>query len=198
LSLKQNINMVKEELNSEEKFFEKAVMTEKFVKKYKNLMIGIVVLIVIVVISNIVYNSNKQSTIKEANEVLAKLNLDTNNENLKINLEQLSPALFDVWSYSQAVALNDVDKLKSLSSSKTIFISDLASYEVASRSKDNEKLLDYSMKQDAIYKDLALVQSAILYLDKNEIKKAHAELRKVSQNSSLKTVALALSHFGLK
>ncbi len=198
MSLKQNINMVKEELNSEEKFFEKAVMTEKFVKKYKNLMIGIVVLIVIVVISNIVYNSNKQSTIKEANEVLAKLNLDTNNENLKINLEQLSPALFDVWSYSQAVALNDVDKLKSLSSSKTIFISDLASYEVASRSKDNEKLLDYSMKQDAIYKDLALVQSAILYLDKNEIKKAHAELRKVSQNSSLKTVALALSHFGLK
>jgi hypothetical protein len=38
LSLKENINMVREELNSEEKFFEKAVITEKFVKKYKNLL----------------------------------------------------------------------------------------------------------------------------------------------------------------
>jgi len=35
LSLKQDIEMVKEELNSEEKFFEKAVLTERFVKKYK-------------------------------------------------------------------------------------------------------------------------------------------------------------------
>jgi len=45
LSLKNNIEMVKEELNSEEKFFEKAVITEKFVKKYKNLLIGSVIAI---------------------------------------------------------------------------------------------------------------------------------------------------------
>jgi len=198
LSLKENINMVKEELNSEEKFFEKAVMTEKFVKKYKNLMIGIVVLVIIVVISNIVYNSNKQSTIKEANEVLTKLSLDPNNESLKIKLEQLSPNLHDVWLYSQAVVTNDIEKLKSLSASKAIIVSDLVKYEVASRTNNNEKLLDYSMKQDAIYKDLAIVQNAILYLDKNEIDKAHAELRKVSQNSPLNQIALALLHFGLK
>ncbi len=198
MSLKKNISMIKEELNSEEKFFEKAVITEKFVKKYKNMMIGAVVLIIIVVVSNIVYDSNKQSTIKEANEVLTKLSVDTNDENLKIKLEQLSPNLHDVWLYSQAIALNDVEKLKSLGSSKAILISDLANYEAASRSKNNDKLLDYSMNQDAIYKDLAFVQNAILYLDKNEIQKAHNELRKVSQSSSLKSVVLALLHFGVK
>lgn len=198
MSLKQNINMVKEELNSEEKFFEKAVITEKFVKKYKNLMIGSIVLIVIFVVSNVIYDSNKQSTIKEANAVLAKLSIDTNNESLKTSLKQLSPNLYDVWLYSQAVVSNDIDKLKSLSTSKTILVSDLANYEVASRTNNSDKLLDYSMKQDAIYKDLALVQNAILYLDKNEVNKAHAELKKVSQNSSLKSVVLALLHFGVK
>ena len=35
MSLKEELEMVKEELSSEEKFFEKAVITEKFVKKYK-------------------------------------------------------------------------------------------------------------------------------------------------------------------
>ena len=35
LSLKTDIEMVKDELTSEEKFFEKAVVTEKFIKKYK-------------------------------------------------------------------------------------------------------------------------------------------------------------------
>ncbi len=198
MSLKQNINMVKEELNSEEKFFEKAVITEKFVKKYKNLMIGSIVLIVLFVVSNVIYDSNKQSTIKEANAVLAKLSIDTNNESLKTSLKQLSPNLYDVWLYSQAVTLNDIDKLKSLSTSKTILVNDLANYEVASRTNNSDKLLDYSMKQDAIYKDLALVQNAILYLDKNEVNKAHAELKKVSQNSSLKSVVLALLHFGVK
>lgn len=197
MSLKENIKMVKEELNSEEKFFEKAVITERFVNKYKNLMIGIVVLIVIVVVSSIVYDLNKKSTIKEANEVLVKLNSEINNEALKTSLEQLSPALFDVWTYSQAVASNDIDKLKTLSDSDTIVVSDLVNYEVASRTNDIDKLFDYSMNRDAIYKDLALVQNAILYLDKNEIKKAHTELKKVSQNSSLKGVVLALLHFGV-
>ena len=198
MSLKENISMVKEELNSEEKFFEKAVITEKFVKKYKNLMIGAVVSIVIIVVANIVYESNKQTTIKQANETLAKLSVDVNNEKAKTNLKQLSPALFDVWLYSQAIALNDIEGLKSLTSSKTIFISDLAAYEIASQTKDSDKLLDYSMGQNAVYKDLALVQNAILFLDKNEIEKAHNELRKVSQSSSLKSVVLALLHFGVK
>ena len=61
LSLKENIDMVKQELNSEEKFFEKAVITEKFVKKYKNMMIASVVAIVVLVAANIGYEANEAS-----------------------------------------------------------------------------------------------------------------------------------------
>ena len=52
LSLQQELQMVKEELTSEEKFFEKAVVTEKFVKKYRKPLIGVVVAIVLIVVGD--------------------------------------------------------------------------------------------------------------------------------------------------
>ena len=190
--------MVKEELNSEEKFFEKAVITEKFVKKYKNLMIGGVAFIIIAVGANIVYDANKSATVEEANEVLSALVENPNDANSKTMLKSLSPELYDVWSYSQALVNKDTQALKKLSSSKTTLISDLATYELASSSADTAALSSYSMKQNVIYKDLALVQNAILLLNKKDIEKAHQELKKVSQNSSLNKVVSALLHYGVK
>ena len=198
MSLKENIEMVKDELNSEEKFFEKAVITEKFVKKYKNLLIGGVIAIVIAVAVNLVYDSNKEASVIEANETLAVLAKDVKNEDAKLKLKALSKDLYNVWIYSQAIATNDNKLLESLSASKTTLISDLASYELASNTSDSTKLSDYSMKQNAIYKDLAIVQKAILLLNKKEIDSAHQELKKVSQNSSLNKVVLALLHYGVK
>lgn len=198
MSLKENIDMVKDELNSEEKFFEKAVITEKFVKKYKNVMIAAVVAVVLLVAGNIIYTANKSANIEEANMALASLNKDPNDVNSKAKLESLSKELYDVWTYSQALANQDMKALKELTDSKNTVVSDLATYELASSSADQDALSKYSMKQNAIYKDLALVQNAILYINKNEIDKAHQELRKVPQNSSLNKVVLALLHYGVK
>jgi len=198
LSLKENIDLVKEELNSEEKFFEKAVITEKFVNKYKNAIIGGVVAVVIAVGANIAYEANKSATLEEANEVLATLLSDPKNVQAKSALESLSPQLHDVWNFSQAIALNDTASLERLKSSKTPIIGDLSSYELASKNADAKGLIDYSMNQKAVYKDLAIVQSAILLLDKNEIEKAHLELKKISQSSGLNKVVSALLHYGVK
>ena len=198
MSLKENISMVKEELNSEEKFFEKAVITEKFVKKYKNLMITTVVAIIIVIVANVVMDSNKTAAVEQANQTLATLEANPSDENAATSMKTLSPKLFDVWSYSQAVVNKDIEAMKKLQNSKAMLVSDLASYEVASQSGDSSKLNEYSMKQGAIYKDLAVVQSAIILLNKNEIDKAHNELKKVSQDSSLSKIVLALLHYGVK
>ncbi len=198
MSLKENMSMVKEELNSEEKFFEKAVITEKFVKKYKNLMIGLVVAIVIVVVSNVVLKANKIAKIKEANQLLTTLKATPDDKNAITQLSNLSPNLYDVWSFSQAIVHKDIEALKKLQSSKADLIGDLASYEVASQSGNIDKLNDYSMRQGAIYKDLALVQSAIIFLDKKELDKAHQKLKQVSATSPLSKIVLALSHYGVK
>jgi len=187
--------MVKEELNSEEKFFEKAVVTERFVKKYKNLMIASVVAVIVLVGGNMAYESNENAKIVAANNLLNQLQKDPSNSVKASELNSLSPALFDVWMFSQATVNNDTDRMKKLQNSKALIVSDLAKYELA---KDVNSLDEYSSSQSAIFRDLALVQSAILLLNENKIDEAHNQLVKVSKESSLSKIASALLHYGIK
>lgn len=198
MSIKNNIEMVREELNSEEKFFEKAVITEKFIKKYKNLMIGAVVLLVVLVGANIAYSINKQSQITAANIALLTLSKDATNSEALLTLKSISPELYDVWIYSNAVAKKDMIMIKELTNSSAIMISDLAKYELAQDAKDAASLDAYASKQDAVYRDLALVQSAIILMSNSEIQKAHEKLSKISSQSSLNKIANALLHYGVK
>ncbi|MGB3961543.1 MAG: hypothetical protein WBK95_04855 [Sulfurimonas sp.] len=198
MSLRNDIDMVKEELSSEEKFFEKAVVTERFVKKYKNVIIGSVVAIVVVVTANIAYDMNKASQIKAANETLALLMNDSNDTLNAARLATLSPALYDVWSYSKAVADKDLKSLEELQNSKTLIVGDLAKYEIAQSSKDLTKLDAYASKQNAVYADLAIIQSAVLLMSEGKSDVAHQKLATISEESSLHKVAKALLHYGVK
>lgn len=195
LSLKNNIDMVREELNSEEKFFEKAVITERFIKKYKNVMIGSLIAIVFVALANITYDLNKQSNITVANRALNELSVNAANTKALSDLKSSSPNLYDVWTFSQAIANKDVAKLKELTSSKAFLVSDLAAYELAN---DEKSLNDYALKQNAVYRDLASVESAILLIQASKIEDAHEKLLKISENSSLYKIAQALLHYGIK
>ena len=190
--------MVKEELNSEEKFFEKAVMTERFVKKYKNAMIASVVAVVVLVGANITYTLNKQNTIEAANATLLALESDASNAAALSRLQSLSPSLYDVWTYSQAVADKNVNALTKLKDSKTTLIGDLSTYELASRSKDVTALEAYALKQNSIYKDLAFIQMAVILMNDAKVDEAHKKLAQISVQSPLAQVANALAHYGVK
>ncbi len=198
MSLKNDIEMVKEELNSEEKFFEKAVITEKFIKKYKNVMIGSVALIVIVVAGNLIYDVKESNRIESTNVALASLTKNPADNKAYEELKSLSPALFDVWNYSQAIKNKDIEGLKKLEGSKTFIIDDLIQYELAQNSQDIAKLDRYSSKQNAIYSDLAQIQTAILLIKENKIELAHQKLKTIDTTSSLYNIAKSLLHYGVK
>ncbi len=187
--------MIKEELNSEEKFFEKAVITEKFIKKYKKIMIISVAAVVVVVGANIAYNINESSKISAANAAFAKLQADASDAAALNELRALSPNLYDVWIFSQAVANRDLEALKSLKNSKALIVTDLVEYEMA---RDAASLEDYASKQDVIFRDLALVQGAVMLLHENKIDEAKNKLSKVSKDSSLDKIVAALMHYGIK
>ena len=198
MSLKNDIEMVKEELTSEEKFFEKAVVTEKFVKKYKNVMIGSVVAVVLFVAGSIAYNVNEQNRIDSANTALSELQKNPTDKAVLASLASLSPALHDVWIYSQAVAAKDTKTLESLNSSKALLVADLSSYELAQNSASVEKLENYSNSKDSIYTDLAIVQSAVILMNEHKNDQAHKELSQISFNSPLSKIAKVLTHYGVK
>ncbi len=198
MSLKNDIEMVKEELNSEEKFFEKAVITEKFVKKYKNAMIGSVVAITLFVAGSITYSSMQDARIADANAAFLELKSDKNTPATLDRLESLSPELHDVWLYSQAVATQNIAELEKLQDSKATFVADLSSYEVAQSTADVNKLDAYAQKQNAVYSDLAILQAAVILMNNNEIEKAHTKLKMINVDSPLAQVATALMHYGVK
>ena len=198
MSLKENMDMVKQELNSEEKFFEKAVITEKFIKKYKNLLISSVVIVIALVTANIAYDINSAKKITEANNALAKLQQDAKDTTSSAELQALSPELYDVWRFSKAMVTKDLLILKKLQNSKALLISDLSKYELAQDEQSVKALDSYALMQDAIFKDLALVQSAIILMNKNQVDEAREKLSSISSDSPLAKLSKALMHYGVK
>jgi hypothetical protein len=198
LSLKENIEMVKEELNSEEKFFENAVKAERFVKKYKNAIIGGISAVVVLVIANVLYEADKSATAEAANAAYATLLKNGDDALAQAELKKLNPDLYDIWSLSKAVASKDVKALESLSSSKAVAVADVASYEAAAIVKDAAKLDSYSYRQNAIYRELAVVENALLMLQKGDLQGAHGKLSTVSKESPLYKLAQMLMHYGVK
>jgi predicted negative regulator of RcsB-dependent stress response len=198
LSLKENVEMVREELNSEEKFFENAVKTERFVKKYKTLLISGLSVIILGIGANIAYDAKVRSDIDSANAALTVLSTDSSNEKAQNELKTLNPDLFDAWKLSEALKNSDVASLAQLKDSKAIAVGDIASYQNAVMNKDIKALESYSMRPQAIYKDLALFELAVLLIREDRIDEAHAKLQTITEDSPLYRYAQPLMHYGVK
>lgn len=198
MSLKENIGMVKEELNSEEKLFESAVKAERFVKKYRNLIIGGVAGVVLLVAANALYEANQEVQFEAANAAYATLLKDSSDASAKADLERLNPKLYDMWALSQAVENNDTATLETLSSSKSVAVADIASYELAAMTRDMSKLDAYGLRQGAVYKDLAIVENALLLMKEGKLEAAHGKLEMVGEESPLYQVAQLMLHYGVK
>ncbi len=190
--------MVKDELNAEEKFFENAIKTERFFHKYKKQLIGFVIVVVLAVGVNAVVAYTKSANAEASNAALLKLNADSQDQEALAILKEKNPELYDLYSYSQALKNGDVKTLELLKSSKAPAVSDLASYNLASLKSDLNGLNTYANGEDAINKDMALIQSAVLLMEKNKIEEASRKLASISSNSPVYGVAKSLMHYGVK
>ncbi len=197
MSLKENIDMVKEELNSEEKFFESAVKAERLWEKYKTVIIAGVVGVIAVVAISAVNDAKKESDAVASNQALSTLQADPSAA-AEAELAALNPKLLRVWKFSTAIAENDRDALEALKASDDAIISDLAAYEVAALQSDAAQLQQYASSQQAIYKDLAILENALLLMKNDQTEQAHQKLSLVSQDSPLYKVAKSLMHYGVK
>ncbi len=198
MSFKENITMVKDELNAEEKFFENAIKTERFFNRYKTQLIGLAVVVVLAVGANAGYKYIKNSNVEAANAALLTLETHSDDMEALATLKDKNPDLYDLYIYSNAVKKGDVKVLESLKSSKASAISDLATYQLASLNNDLNGLNTYANGEDAINKDMALIQSAVLLMEKNKIDEASRKLASVSSNSPVYGVAKSLMHYGVK
>jgi len=198
LSLKEQIDMVKDELNQEEKMFEGAVKAERFFAKYKIQIISFAAAAVLVVGANIGYSSYENSKVLSANIALNKLlNGDASDKKTLDELKSNSEKLYELYTFSKALKNSDSKTLKSLSASKEAIISDVASYQEAVIEGTAGAFNNYSYKPSAIMKDLAVLNEAIILMKSGDLKQGRARLDMISVDSSAANFSTLLRHYGL-
>ena len=198
MSLKENMDALKEELSSEEKFFESAVRTERFVKRYQKPLIAAVAASLLAVSGAIGYQAYSNAKIESSNAAFNVLLTNPSDATAEQTLKNDNPALYDVWKLSRGIAQNDVTILEGLKNSQAFGVADIASYETAAIKNDTASLEQYTKKQGALYKDLALLEVAVASIEKGDIAAAHQKIAQISEESPMYQVASALSHYGVK
>lgn len=198
MSLKENMDALKEELSSEEKFFESAIRTERFVKRYQKPLIAIVAASLLAVGGAIGYQAYTKAKIESSNTAFNALLANPADTASEQTLKNDNPALYDVWKLSQGISHNDLSVLEGLKNSQAFGVSDIASYEAAAIKGDSQALDAYTKKQGALYKDLALLELAVSAIEKGDTALAHQKIALIPESSPLYKVAQSLSHYGVK
>lgn len=198
MNLKENMQALKEELSSEEKFFESAVKTERFVKKYKKPMIASVIVLLLGLGGSVTYQIINDAKVERANTALNTLLMNPMDQNALKELSSQGGSLYELYSLSKALRDNDLKTLQTLKGAKSFEVADIASYESAVLSKDEKALDAYSKKQGSIYQELAVIELAVLSIQKGDSKAAHTSLALIKEDSAVYPLAQMLSHYGVK
>lgn len=198
LSLKENMHVLKEELNAEEKFFENTIRAERFVKQYRKPLIAGASAIVLGVMGLVSYNIYQEKRSESANSALNTLLMNPADTSALEALQSNNPALYDLYTFSKAIQAGDVKALEALKGSKSSEIADLAAYESAVLEKKIPALEGYSKTQGALLGDMATVEVAVNAIEKGDVATAHSKLNQIKEDSVLYPFAQMFSHFGVK
>jgi hypothetical protein len=189
---------LRDELSSEEKFFESAVKTERFVKKYQKPLVVSAVLLLLAVMGSIGYQLVRDAKMERANKALNSLLSNPSDANALKELSSENESLYDLYSLSKALRENDSKRLESLQHSSSSEVADIAAYESAVLAKNEKALDEYTKKQGAIYQELATIELAVLSIQKGDSKTAHTSLGLIKEDSPIYSLAQMLSHYGVK
>lgn len=188
MSIKENVDYIKSELSSEEKLLEGFVKSERFFKKYKNLLIALIVAIVIGSIIYFVKKSFDESNKYESN-ILLNNYLEKGDEKALQSLKDKNNSLYQIALY-----------LKARQDGKSAEISlpilkELSEFELAKNKNDIEALDKLSMKGDFLLKDYALFNKALILTNEGKYQEAKDTIAKISSDSRTIELVNLLNHY---
>ncbi len=181
---------VKKELSGDERVLESAFKLETYYKKYKFLIWAIIVGLIVFFVGRAVMQSIHEDKLVEANKAFLTLQTKADDKEALSILKEKNPTLYELFSFSQASKNHDSKVLEVLSSSDNAVISDSSAYAFAT--------LDRKSSDSKLYREMALLQEAYLYIRAGDIKNAKAKLELIEERSSLFMLASLLKHSTLK
>lgn len=185
MSLKENIDAIKNEISTEEKFLEGIIKSERFFKKYK---LPIIVAIAILIISGAGYGIMQmqiQKRLEVSNEAYATL-LENPNDSVALQkLKDNNERLFYFYQFQMALKNSDTEKLQEISQyTLDPLISDLASYQL----NDNSD-------QSVLLTSFQALNEAYQLLKEGNIEEANAAFAKIDIDSPLRNIVKNLQHY---
>jgi hypothetical protein len=189
MSIKENVDYVKTGLSSEEKFLESFVKSERFFKKYKTLIFGIIAAVIIGLIVISVKNILDESNKIEANIAFKKVLENSNDTQALATLKNKNEKLYDVARYLQAQKEG-----KSVDINLPM-LKELSKYEDALANKNISELNNLSMQNDFLLKEFALFNKALFLTNEGKFDEAKTTLKSIPENSRAFELAKLLNHY---
>ena len=187
MNLKENVSYIKEELSTEEKFFESFFKVEKFYKKYKVAILSVIGLIIAFIsISEITDYIKEQNKIK-ANKAYNNILLNRNDKKSIEILKEANNKLLNI-------ALLQISKEKT-QTTNVEFLKQITMYNKAIQDKDISALNRLILEQNFLLKDFAIFNKALIQTQNKQYKKAKQTLETIPFDSSIIDLVIMLKHY---
>lgn len=188
MSIKENVDYIKNELSNEEKFLENFVRTERFLKKYKKLIFTVVIAAVVGLIIYITKNSLDESNRYQSNLLLNSY-IESADEKVLASLKDKNKKLYEVALFLQSRKDNTPVEIS------LPFLKELAQFEAAKISGNNEELNNLTMKNDFLLKEFALFNKALIFANEGKYQEAKDSLNQIPKDSKTFELASLLNHY---
>jgi hypothetical protein len=187
MSLKDNVDYIKQEISNEEKFFESFFKIEKLWKKNKLFII----VIIIAVIGYFAFNSistylKNENDIKanKAYNILLENPQDANN--LQI-LQEKNKILLDVIKYKTNSDKNVEVNVQ--------YLKEISKFNHAIKTNDIQLLDELIVNSEFLLRDYALFNKALIQTNNKAYDKAKKTLELIPQTSNVKAISSLLQHY---
>ncbi len=189
LGIKENIKAVKEEISTEEQFLEGMIKSERFFRRNKVYIMGILASVVLATASYGAYSVWEKERLKSSNEAYVTLIKDPSNENALRTLKAKNEKLYELVMFQTAVEKGDIDALKQLAlQNKNPIVADLIAYQIAQRENG-------ALPKSELFSGMVLLQEGYALLKENKIADAKVKFAQIEMNSPLKQIAQNLEHY---
>jgi hypothetical protein len=187
MSLKENVDQIKNGISSEERFFESFVKVERFYKKYKLIIIISVIVMVGYVVTSSIVSYNKEQDKISANKAYSALLLA---KDVSVNtaiLKEKNQELLDIFLYTSSS-----DNTKEV---KAQYLKEIALFNKAIKNNDIKALDLLILNPEFILKDFAQFNKALIQSNKNDFKSAKETLELIPKTAIVTPLVLMLKHY---
>ena len=190
MSIKDDVKYVKKELSGDEKVLESAFKLEEIYKKYKLVIWAVVAAVILFFVGSAAMGAMKQAKLEDANSAFLTLQTKADDAQALETLKKKNPALFELYTFSQAAKKQDAKALSTLTGSKNSIIADSSKYTAAA--------IENKPVDSKLYKEMALLEEAYVSIKAGDVKNAKVKLELIDERSPLSMLARLLEHSTVK